>query len=213
MHDSGTREQFDTGAQRDTASDKPRPDLISPYSQLRVGEWLRKGAEKYDERNWEKGIPVSRCLASLCRHLLGYMVGDTTEDHLAAVRTNADFMLHFEEMVSRGLLPASLLDLPWYENGGQVPFTLGPEQGGLKRFWGIRIISFDGGLPEEWIHYHKVDTEKPTHLAPIENDPYIGYEQLWDSRAGALQAMEDQNWLSCDVFEWDGPEPIPFEEA
>lgn len=121
MHDSGLREQFDTGAQRDTATEKPRPDLISPYAHLREGEWLQLGAEKYSERNWEQGIPVSRCLASLFRHLLAYMTGDTSEDHLAAIRTNAGFMLHYEEMVKRGLLPVTLLDLPWYENEGKCP--------------------------------------------------------------------------------------------
>jgi len=30
MHDSGRRQSFASGAIRDTADDKPRPDLISP---------------------------------------------------------------------------------------------------------------------------------------------------------------------------------------
>lgn len=75
---------------------------------------MRKGAEKYAERNWEKGIPISRCIASLCRHLFAYMAGDNNEDHMAAVRTNASFIMHFEEMVKRGWLPASIADMPSY---------------------------------------------------------------------------------------------------
>jgi len=114
MHDSGERRTFQTGAVRDTATKKPRPDLISPFANLREGEWMRKGAEKYNERNWEKGMPFSVCLASMTRHLLAYASGDRSEDHLAGVRTNASFLMHYEEMICRGVLPASLIDLPDY---------------------------------------------------------------------------------------------------
>ena len=115
MHDSGTREQFDTGAVRDAVGAKPRPDLISPFAMMRLGEWLRKGAEKYSDRNWERGIPVSRCVASLYRHLLAYQMGQRDEDHMAAVMCNAMFVLHYEEMIKRGVLPPELEDMPSYE--------------------------------------------------------------------------------------------------
>ncbi len=114
IHDSGNRQAFDTGAVRDTAGEKPRPDLISPFAIERLGEWLRLGAVKYDERNWEKGIPISRCVASLCRHLMKYQQGHRDEDHMAAVMCNASFILHYEEMVRLGRLPESLCDMPKY---------------------------------------------------------------------------------------------------
>ena len=114
MHDSGNRENFNTGAVRDTASDKPRPDLISPFAEERVGQWLRLGAVKYAERNWERGIPNSRCLASLRRHVMRYQQGDKSEDHLAAVIFNAQAIIHNEEMMARGVLPAELDDMPDY---------------------------------------------------------------------------------------------------
>jgi len=114
MHDSGKRETFATGAVRDTAAGKPRPDLFSPFAMERIGLWLMRGAEKYSEHNWSKGIPASRCMASLHRHLMRYMQGATDEDHLSAVATNCMMLLHFEEVVKRGFLPESLLDLPKY---------------------------------------------------------------------------------------------------
>ena len=114
MHDSGNRENFSTGAVRDTADDKPRPDLISPFALLRLGEWLRLGAEKYDERNWERGIPIQRCIASLYRHLLAYQAGENDEDHMAAIMCNAMFVIHNEEMIADGVLPAELDDMPEY---------------------------------------------------------------------------------------------------
>jgi hypothetical protein len=118
MKDSGKRQNFKTGAVRDAAENKPRPDLISPYADEREGEWMRLGAEKYAERNWEQGIPISRCIASLRRHLMAYMMGKTDEDHMAAVRTNASFILHFEHEIAAGRLPASLDDMPKYEQRG-----------------------------------------------------------------------------------------------
>lgn len=121
MHDSGKREQFETGAVRDTAEGKARPDLISPYAQMRKGEWLRKGAEKYDERNWEKGMKIGRCIASLERHLQEYKMGLINEDHLAAIAVNAEFIMHYEKMIKMGLLPAELDDMPKYEQQKPEP--------------------------------------------------------------------------------------------
>lgn len=114
MQDSGERQSFATGAVRDTADGKPRPDLISPFAMERLGEWLRLGSVKYTERNWEKGIPISRSLASLYRHLLKYQQGATDEDHMAAIMCNAMFIIHTENMIRRGRLPESLGDMPDY---------------------------------------------------------------------------------------------------
>lgn len=115
MHDSGKRQSFSTGAVRDMADDKPRPDLFSPFAEERVGEWLRLGAEKYTEHNWAKGIPNSRCFASLRRHAMRFQQGDRSEDHLAAIIFNAMAITHNEEMIRRGILPKELDDMPVYQ--------------------------------------------------------------------------------------------------
>ena len=57
--DSGERRQFNTGAQRDVVTDKGRYDLISPIMIERLAKLLQRGAEKYNDRNWEKGMPLS----------------------------------------------------------------------------------------------------------------------------------------------------------
>lgn len=87
MKDSGKRRTFETGAVRDRGEFKPRPDLISPHANMREGAWLAKGAEKYGVGNWTHGMPVSECVASLCRHLEAYKLGKADEDHMAAIRT------------------------------------------------------------------------------------------------------------------------------
>ena len=114
MNDSKKRQIFASGAVRDTDDDKPRPELISPFALERLSHWLRIGAVKYAPRNWEKGISVERCFASMYRHLLKFQMGDREEDHLAAIFCNCMFILHFEECIKRGLLPPSLLDMPKY---------------------------------------------------------------------------------------------------
>jgi hypothetical protein len=114
MHDSGKRQQFTTGAVRDTADGKPRPDLCSPFALERRGAWMALGAKKYSERNWERGMPLSRFGASLARHLMKYQQGDRSEDHLAAICFNADAIMHGEEMIRRGVWPADLDDRPKY---------------------------------------------------------------------------------------------------
>lgn len=97
IKDSGQRRTFSTGAQRDRGDLKPRPDLISPFAQDRVGMHMAKGAIKYQSRNWELGMPLSEFWASLFRHVVAYGQGKRDEDHLAAIIFNAQAMIHFEE--------------------------------------------------------------------------------------------------------------------
>jgi hypothetical protein len=114
LKDSNDREQFETGAVRDVSDDKPALELISPIFEQRLGLWLQLGAKKYDRRNWEKGIPVERSLASLKRHLNAFQEGKTDEDHLAAIACNIMFIIHTDEMIKRGILPAELAYNPKY---------------------------------------------------------------------------------------------------
>ena len=60
-------------------------------------------------------MPFSRCVASLKRHLMKYQQGKRDEDHLAAIMFNAMALIHYEEMIERGLLPAELNDMPCYQ--------------------------------------------------------------------------------------------------
>ncbi len=107
--DSGKREKFATGAVRDVREGKGRFDLVSPFALMRLARWYEAGARKYSERNWEKGIPFSRCLDSALRHLIKYQMGMRDEDHLAAAAWNVFAIMHFEETGRR-----DLDDLPKY---------------------------------------------------------------------------------------------------
>lgn len=96
--DSGARQQFDSGMQRDTQEGKARFDLLFPLNVpydaqflTRVAELLARGAEKYDSRNWEQAEgdeEMERFKASAFRHLMQWVAGDEDEDHAAAVVFN-----------------------------------------------------------------------------------------------------------------------------
>lgn len=96
--DSGARQQFESGMQRDTQDGKARFDLLFPldvpYDEqflTRVAELLARGAEKYDSRNWEQAEgpeEMERFKASAFRHFVQWMAGDQDEDHAAAVVFN-----------------------------------------------------------------------------------------------------------------------------
>jgi len=94
--DSGQREEYDSGARRDTQEGKPRYDLIAAAPLKRVAELMARGAVKYGDNNWAMGMPSSRFMASLMRHVEAYRLGERDEDHLAAVVFNALAIMHFE---------------------------------------------------------------------------------------------------------------------
>lgn len=85
LNDIKSSRVFDSGAQRDDNSNKPFIHLISGYFRQRFGYLLTKGAVKYGEGNFLKGIPTEVYLESLDRHLAAYKEGDRSEDHLAAI--------------------------------------------------------------------------------------------------------------------------------
>lgn len=92
LKDSGVREQFTSGMQRDTAKDKIDYSLIFDGPLLkRWATHLTKGAQKYDRRNWMKATgqaELERFRASAARHFAQWMAGECDEDHAAAVVFN-----------------------------------------------------------------------------------------------------------------------------
>lgn len=112
IKDSGARRNFSTGSVRDTGAGKGRFDLISQIALLRLAQHYEKGSEKYGDRNWELGQPVSVYLNSLSHHLNDYLLGKRAEDHLSAISWNAFAAVHTIEMVRLGKLPPELDDVP-----------------------------------------------------------------------------------------------------
>lgn len=80
---------------------KERVDLIPADALMELGRVYGAGAKKYAERNWERGMPWSKCLGPLMRHLFKWMNGEKidSEDgqlHIAKVAWNAIALLTYE---------------------------------------------------------------------------------------------------------------------
>ena len=113
LKDSGKRENFSTGAEREPNLDRGRYDLIPSIALKALAIHYERGAKKYSDRNWEKGIPLSRHLNSALRHLQDYLVGDRSEDHLSACVFNVFAITHDLEMIRLGEMPCEINDLPY----------------------------------------------------------------------------------------------------
>jgi hypothetical protein len=116
-------EQFKSGAIRDKQDGKLRYDLIPAGPLGRLAAVYTRGAAKYGDRNYEKGIPVMRCYASLMRHLQNWLQRkpgvEATDDDMAQVVWNA-FAIMFYQDKGRG----DLDDRPFYtllETGKWMP--------------------------------------------------------------------------------------------
>jgi hypothetical protein len=109
--DSGEREEYDSGMKRDTQDGKPRFDLIIPESvpyadQLltRIAGLYSRGAEKYEDRNWEQGsgkAELARARSSAFRHFMQWFTGETDEDHAAAVFFNIQAAEYFQRRLDQ----------------------------------------------------------------------------------------------------------------
>ena len=115
MKDSGERDLYNGGAQRDKSAGKGRYDLISPIALFRLARVYEDGAVGKGERNWENGIPVKRYMESSIRHLFWHIGGMRNEDHLAQAAWNIFSAIHTEHQVLNGALPEELLKLPLYK--------------------------------------------------------------------------------------------------
>lgn len=93
------RTEFPGGGVRDgNAGSKPRFDLLWPKGQpyelqflTEFAEWMRIGAEKYADRNWElfeSKEALAHAEASLGRHYARFLINDKDEDHGAAIAFN-----------------------------------------------------------------------------------------------------------------------------
>lgn len=76
---------------------------------LEVSKHYEEGAKKYDERNWEKGIPLHCYIDSAVRHYLKHVRGDEDECHDRAFVWNLLGAVWTQENLPE------LIDLPFKE--------------------------------------------------------------------------------------------------
>lgn len=80
---------------------KERVDLLPADALMELGKVYGAGAKKYAARNWERGMPYSKVLGPLLRHLFKWMRGEQIDPedgqrHIAKVAWNAMSLLTYE---------------------------------------------------------------------------------------------------------------------
>ena len=108
LPDSGKKQEFPTGAHRDSHEGKGRFDLIPPKALAALARHYQKGADKYGSDNWRKGMPINRFLDSAIRHIYNYLSEDRSEDHLSAAAWNILCAYETNVLIDDGVLPVSL---------------------------------------------------------------------------------------------------------
>jgi hypothetical protein len=108
------QDSYSTGAVRNKQEGRGRYDLI-PFEAIdALAKRLEMGAAIYGDKNWEKGIPLSRFLSSMRRHA-AQVNYDFSEDHLGAVLFNAAGFVTVAARIKAGLLPRELDDVGYLE--------------------------------------------------------------------------------------------------
>lgn len=93
----GQKTEFISGAVRSSDAAGTRYDLLSPIGLRRIAETAKEGADKYDDFNWEKGMPIHDLLNHAIKHIYQYLEGDRSEDHLAHAGWGLLAACHSEE--------------------------------------------------------------------------------------------------------------------
>ena len=80
---------------------KRRMDLIPIQPLYDWADVLTFGAEKYEDRNWEKGIKWSKIYAAILRHLTMFWKGEDLDPesglpHLAHAMCGCSFLLEYK---------------------------------------------------------------------------------------------------------------------
>lgn len=79
---------------------KLRMDLLPPEALEAIAEVFTYGANKYEDRNWEKGMSWGRIYGAILRHALAFWRGEdidpeSGQPHLAHLATDGMFLLHY----------------------------------------------------------------------------------------------------------------------
>jgi hypothetical protein len=78
---------------------------------MKLARRFEDGAAKYSRDNWKQGIPLSRYVDSLYRHLWAFMENDDTEDHLGAIIWNAVCLSETMDLIDGGVVSPDLYDI------------------------------------------------------------------------------------------------------
>lgn len=114
IKDSGKRQSFDSGMQRDVTEGKTDYTLALDGPMFwRYAHHMTEGAKKYEARNWMKARgreELARFRESALRHFLQWYRGDEDEDHAAAVIFNINGAEYVRGKIEEAEMTAELAE-------------------------------------------------------------------------------------------------------
>lgn len=87
---------FPSGAVRND-DNTPAYTLMPPCAIRRLANIYKVGEQHYPNRQWRKGIPVTNIVDHALEHLMKWLEGSRTEDHLAKVAWAMFSLMYYED--------------------------------------------------------------------------------------------------------------------
>lgn len=100
---------------------KTRYDLVPPRVLKALAEIYGKGAEKYEDHNWLRGMPHATSYACLMRHLQKWWAGEdidpeSDKPHSWHILWNAAAIVEMEHRLRDGTVPSEVENRPFKGN-------------------------------------------------------------------------------------------------
>lgn len=94
---------FEGGSLRERVPGRGVYSCMPACSLRRLAQHYEYGKIKYGHGGeaYKDGLPVKDCMDSMFRHMVSYLDGDNSEDHMAAVAWGAFAIMYMEEHKSR----------------------------------------------------------------------------------------------------------------
>lgn len=102
---------------------------------LWIARLFEGGAEKYDDRNWELGIPLHAYYNSAHRHFIQYHIHDRQERHFVHYAWNILCLRHTVDRILDGSLPENLDNRPATMRTGDQPNSYYESLNLLQDWW------------------------------------------------------------------------------
>lgn len=197
--------QLGTGLRYNTG--KLRYDLVNPYAHEQLVKVLTMGAEKYAERNWEKGMKWSGIIASAKRHLAAIERGEDYDKesgllHVAHLAANIHFLTAYYKLYPQGDDRPKKAYNP-IKYGLDIDGVLADFVGHLMKYTGN-----EGHVPIHWNdpitrnNFGKIakDNEFWSTIPPLLNREDIPFEPHAYITARSVPQEITQEWLDRNLF-------------
>lgn len=185
---------------------KTRHDLVPAFAQEQYARVLTAGANKYAERNWERGMAWSKVLASLKRHVLAIERGEDYDPetgllHAAHVMCNAGFLTEYYKIYPQGDdRPHAFLSKP--KIGLDIDEVLADWVGHWTKHFGCEVPetwNFDRHIGEK---FDKLKDDSEFWLSiPVKTKPSdIGFEPHCYITSRSIPKEWTEKWLDMNGF-------------